>query len=1213
MKTVKTIRTSYLRLIFAVFFLVIFFLFYLFVNDNEKKDVIQAFSQEEYQIDEGFFLPNDITSQVEIGGIELICGTYPLSYTDESVCPKILPFPTKILRDQGYDAILVRGDRGYPMRLTLCLKNIPDSITDAISPFLTEECLRANNINPKELPSPKFPPSAVPPPGSSNEYISIINGGRFRIEGKLPYNQMNRGRRAIGMRITAVGLDSLEESLRNYINTIMDPLLNCLCERRNSDDTCTSCCERNGPCCYTDPITGGCMVRCCSRWCNSGECPPGSNPLNTSPCPTGTSCPSMACQPAACTPPGLIGGHCAAKDSYLCGSRYWDLLGNCDIVGGTNSCGEDRCVDTGFVGIELFDCNDRNSYFCSGGPADNNCNNDSLGIGVYLGQGGGFKIETFSRMANYVANLPGCHDCNNSRTEVECSSSNCNPLNCSCRCCSGSRFCGIRLWPPEVGCLSCDDDSRTTLSFGTLLGFPSLILFSHAFFVYGPSSQPYNTVCGVVPSTYKRDYPGEWINICGCIWNTLLIPLTFSATVCRGGFFTDLLDWLASLFTFLVVCDLQRSLNGAVGNLLKNLGVFPLSIMEKMGACSGNNFDIGVYPELCAGSSLGYSINGLVPILGALNGGSGINVFLDFQERMNTKNSCVIGSCPQYPTQVPASICGNTSSASNVHNCLPDSNSYDIGVYVQQELINELLYLGWTQGYLCQSFKIPPEVAKIVIPGIRQIFPSSTTVTVKFIPVCTNPTPTFQTGGGSSFTINIPEFMVEFTASPSVGPPTNLFDLRVSANVNGVLGRVAGGCHPLDTLCATNPTFKCKRCTAPGVCSTTNIPYGGGWLQITNFSVDTQVFGVIGLNPNINMTPPYTEIGDLIGNLLGGILDQGALRLRIYDLFVVPLVVNNIVSFGFQNNAFVTTLDLPDPLCLNFLLEPGMFSPFAHSLNNIMRYEWPKSLSITDYMLENGEITEEEYKGIIEQFHKRREENFVKTFISVYETDIKGNRLGTLSEDTRFAEVRVPFRQGGVKIKLRAEIQGFYPDGTSEVKFAWKRKNGYFWYNIDGDEFYFKPITRYEEIELLAFVKQKSEPGKPPRELILASDNFPALLRIRKGTLDGEILGPEEVIGGEPVSFEIKPQVDAVYYSIDGGETWSPSIDGSRFSVRFPENLTLVELQVLLEKGEEMGFLTKFIRIEGKGRRGCGSLFGLLPIFGTIAYVLARRSTKKII
>lgn len=728
-----------------------------------------------------------------------------------------------------------------------------------------------------------------------------------------------------------------------------------------------------------------------------------------------------------------------------------------------------------------------------------------------------------------------------------------------------------------------------------------LAVYGIAFLLYGPPAAPdYATPCGNQPASWSTNYPGEWINLCACVQNASLG--SYNAEVCRGGFCGFLMELLVDWGLQDIRCTVVGQLNSLIGGALKSLlGTLPISAMEELGACGTPNYNLGIYPELCASGSLGYSYN-------YSQGGAGLNLFLDTAIQVTTQNSCVIGTCPQYPTQVAASICGDTTASTNVHNCLPNLNNYDIGVFVQQETINELLYMAWTQGYLCQSFNIPREVAQIIIPGVRQLFPSSTTVRVEFRPVCTNPTPTFSTGAGSSFTISIPEFRVRFTATPPSGPAQDLFDLRVSANASGVLQRVIGGCHPNDTLCQTNPTFRCRRCTGVGSCTTDLISYGGGWLQITNFQVDPVVFGVASLNPSINLTPPYTEIGDLIGNLLGGLLDNAALRTRIYDLFIVPLQISGLVNtFGFAHNALVVNLDLPDPFCLNFILDFGNFAPTADVIRKMAKDNyWPVSLSPLSKILESGEITEEQYNEILKELDKQKEQNFIRTFISVYETDEKGNRLGTYAEDSKFVDIKVPFRSKQVKVKLKAEPVGFYPDGTSEIKFAWKRKNGYFWYNIDGDEFYFKPLTRNEEIELFAFVQQKYEPNEPPKSFILAYDKFPAILRVKKGLLDGNIVGPDKVVGGKEYYFEVKPEVEALYYSTDGGNSWSERIEGSRFKVLFPENLTSVEILVEIEKGDEKGYITKVVKIEEQ-KKGCGSLFGIIPIFGMIFFSIFSR------
>ncbi|MEM4326291.1 MAG: hypothetical protein QXU40_03240, partial [Candidatus Pacearchaeota archaeon] len=1149
------------------------------------------------------YYEDNVTYSVALGGIDLICMSYPVENTqDPTQCTPLPRIPYSVLRQQGYDEFFVRAGKVFPYRSTLCADiQLPEKSKEWMI-----ECLRRNGIDPESLPPLNPPPHRLPPPppGGATEYISVLDGKRFSLEGKIsyPFMQFPRMRRALGLRISSAGLQSLETSLQSYINTILNPVANCKCNQRLGNDTCVECCNWNGACCVNDPVSGSCLAYCCLNWCAAGQCAPGSGAGGPpSPCPGGVACPSAACAPSEymCQDIPLF-ADCSSKDSMICGSTD----GSCDMVGGFNSCGQHNCVYIPPLGLQVGDCANFNTFSCTPAPdPDNNCGNDGLYIDI---AGAPVRLETFTRIANYVANITGCpygcpnqNCCNTGQTELTCSSNCGTSQTCSCRCCSGSQAgCGLINWPP--GCPCCDDDMRLSVNFSG-----GLAVYNIAFLLYGEAGSPYSTACGIQAANWKTSYPGEWLNLCACVQDATLG--SYNAEVCRGGFCGFLMELLIDLGIQDIKCTVVGQINSILGGGLKSLmGVLPISAMESLGACGTNQYNLGIYPEFCAGRSLGYSWN-------YSNGGAGAVFFMDLGIQITSPDVCVIGACPPYPTQVPLSICGNTSTATNVHNCLPNNNLYDVGVFVQQEAINELLYLAWTQGYLCQSFNIPPEVAKVIIPGVRQIFPSSTTVRAELRPVCTSPTPTFQTGAGSSFTINIPEFRVRFTATPSVGPSQDLFDLQVAATIGGQLGYTTSSCHPLDTLCASNPMFRCRRCTGVGSCTTDLIPYGPGWLQITNFSADPSVFGVVSLHPQINLTPPYTEIGDLIGNLLGGLLDQAALRTRIFDLIVVPLRLQSLINFGFFNNALVATLDLPDPFCLNFILDFGNFGPNLQMLRMMVENGyWPISVSPASYTLENKEITEEEYENILKEFRKDKEENKIRTFISVYETDQGGTRLGTYAENSKFVDIKVPFSSKGVKIKLKAEFDGFFPDGSSEVKFAWKRRNGYFWNKIDGDEFYFKPLTRYEEIELFAFLKLKSEPGELPKELIVAYDKFPAVLRVKKGTLESEIVGPDKVKSAQMIWFEVRPDVDGLYYSIDGGNTWSERIEGSRFSVVFPEHLTFAELQVLTEKGDEMGFSTKLVRLEKSEKKGCGSLFGLEKIFGFLfGYVFFLYSRKK--
>lgn len=1184
-----------LHSIFGIFFFVFVILSYLVFQTIRKDTNPPAFTQsgEEF-ISEGFYFPDDITMQMIASQYNLSC-RYNEDGRAES-CSLIPPLPYMYLKEAGYDGVLTWMEKAYPYRTTLCA-DIEYPKSDI---RWTIECAMRNGITVDPI-SP--PPEWVRPPGKdgAEEFFSIIDGKRFRPEGKIGYNLMPhaRSRRALGLRITPAAIESLETALENYLNSFLPQLVNCTCGLRFGDNTCTECCVRSTTsCCVSDPLTGSCLVYHCQTWCGAGQCPPssggGGGGLNCA----GISCPGATCAPSTynCSAIPLF-ADCAGKDSMLCQDNG-STGSSCNVVGGTG------CVGLGALNIEGYDCFDYNPgpfpftfprCYLGLGFGDNNCNNDSLSIDIFISS---LALETFSRVANYVSRLLcGSINCNNSNTEIRCSSDCGTSQTCACRCCDDSQAgCGLINWPP--GCPCCDDRIRVGISFGS-----GIVINGMAFLIYGPNAAPgFFTACNASAGSWKPQYPGEWINLCACVRNASFPNYNFQ--VCDFGFLNicgTLMEWFTGADD--VRCQIVNQLNGVLGNALSSLmgtGGGGISAMVSLGACNTNSYNLGIYPEFCAGGSLAYSHN-------FSTGGAGLNIFLDTAVQITQQNSCVIGNCLQYPTQVPASVCGDTSAASNVHNCLPNVNSYDIGLYVQQETINELLYLAWTQGYLCSlSFNIPPEVSKILIPGLRQIFPGSTTVNMQFRPVCTNPTPTFQTGGGSTFSINIPEFRMRFTALPTGSPAQALFDLQASANISGSLQRVIGGCHPLDTLCATNPTFRCRTCTGVGACSTSNIPYGGGWLQVANFSLDTNVFGVISLNPAFNMTPPYTEIGDLIGNLLGGLLDQAALLTRIYNLFVVPLRISSLVHFGFANNALIATLDLPDPFCLNFILEFGNFAPDAAILAAMVEDNyWPDSVSPLKYMLESGEIGEDEYNRIIEEIKRTEEENKIRTTISVYEVDGGGRRLGTYAEDVKFVDIKIPFSSKGVKVKVKSELIGFYPDGSSEVKFGWRRKNGYFWYNIEGDEFYFKPLTRQEEIEIFAYVQRKYEADELPEALILEYDKIPAVLRVRKGMLDVTVVGPDRVRGGRVYDFEVKPEVEALYYSIDGGNSWSERIEGSRFSVSFPEQSTVVEIQVQVEKGEEMGFSIKSVKVEPT--RGCGSLFGIIPFLGILVYSISLR------
>jgi hypothetical protein len=448
--------------------------------------------------------------------------------------------------------------------------------------------------------------------------------------------------------------------------------------------------------------------------------------------------------------------------------------------------------------------------------------------------------------------------------------------------------------------------------------------------------------------------------------------------------------------------------------------------MELIGACNTNAYHIGMYPEFCAGQSLGYPWN-------YANGGAGLVIFSDMTWQLGAAASCVAGGpCPQYPTSVPSTPC-----KSSPQTCLPASG-YDVGIYVDQELINELFYVFWSQGLLCYTFTLSPDQAWMLIPGIRQVVGSPTAVDVSFIPVC-NPTPQFSTSGGT-FTLNIPRFYLRFRTAGG----TQLFDVQMRMTISGQLGYNTTTCHPLDPLCGS--TFRCKRCYSWG-CQDEYVPYGPGYLQITNITIAPVVEDIVNRHPQINATPPYTEIADVIAVLLNGLIDNAAIRTRIYNLLGLLPLKMDLPEFyiGFQNNALVARLTLPKPLCINFILEFGQFSPqigldsseFSEIPPDFQNTPKPKVETIV-VPEENGRISPESIN-----YQEEKREYVINS-----------------DEPIRF--------------KVKSKIDNFYPDENSSVELLWRYEGGYMWHKIENGEFYFKPVSEIT-VEIFTAVRQPAQ------------------------------------------------------------------------------------------------------------------------------------------
>lgn len=1094
---------------------------------------------------------------------------------DASQCSPPPYIPKKEYEMLGIHSFFIRGDRYFPIRESECA-----DLLRASSPEEAEgrnwreamiECLKRHGVKPEEMPPTKIPPNVLPPPPKDEPYtmFSLRNGDKtFEVDPRI-YTKGKIGhggsepfwRRAVGIRITASGLQTLEDSVEGYLNqTVQCTLvngsrrnltkLNCeankACMWTDNNNRCRSCCDSDGSCHpESDPP---------NNWCGNNQCPPGAGAPPEPQCPSGVPCPTFSgCEQSSYECMDIpVFGDCSAYDTYPCDTR----VGGCgDYI--TNDW---QCIYLsqgwgGQIRIELADCPYRNSFSCS--PFTGTCSDDGLVVDAQVAAS---YQELFMRVANYATNLPGCPRCNTPQTEITCSSDCGRGQTCSCKCCSGAQAgCGIFHWPP--GCPCCDDYIR--LRFDLKGGPPAVVAYNLAFLLYGPTWVPYMTACGSPATTFKGSHPGEWLDLCACNQDVYIADYD-SAHICDWGICGALLDLIENFKAHDVKCKVSNILNDMLSGALKSAlsSSLPISLMEAIGACDLTGWDIGAYPEFCAGGSLGYSYN-------YSTGGAGIVLFSDAAARVTARASCVEqqgGGCPHYPTRV-----ASTSCKTNPQACFPNAGGYNIGIYIDQEFINELLYVFWARGFLCFTFRMPWDMAKVLIPGIRQIITTPEDVNVSLVPVCgPTYTPQFSTTGGT-FNVNIPRFLLRFRTATT---NTQLFDIGMRMTLSGQLGMNKTTCHPADTLCPTNPTFRCQVCSISG-CSDQNIPYGPGYFILSNITIDPVVTDISNRHPSIGV-PANTDIADILVTLLNGAVNNSQITTRMYDILgLLPLKLNQINFFGFANNAFLIRYNL-NPFCMNFILDFGNFTP-------------PISK-----MLENGTLV----PGLGSK-SDTEEVPRIETMVSVEGSSAP--RLKLYSSSSTFIHIRIP-SDGRIRFRVMHNIEGVYLDpSTQRVKyFWWPAEGGLFWYKIDGNTFEFRPVKNVEEIEVFAAVEEISEEKGGPFYRIV--DKTPVRIKIERG-LEGQVLGPSELYVGRAAIFEVKSEekIDRISYSLDR-VNWSQFIEGNRFTFT-PEEPGKFKLIVMFESGDMTGYAEKEIEVKGIGGvGGCGRI-GIAGIIGMILII----------
>ena len=1199
--------------IMAVIFLIGVILLPIYLSYKEREKGIGSFETKAFLQPEKEFTFEEASTSITTALIyawhALSCPYRPkmLGPTTDVASPDSCPpgpyVPYREFFDMGIRTFFIRGSEYFPINASVCADIIENKIgkEDVNWREALIECLKRHGVKEEQIPKLK-PPSNILARKEGEvikRLFSLREGDRtFEIKDEEIYPMGKIGHpggepfwwRALGIRITAQGLDILESSVEGYLNQVVSCasegypgvpgnrtrlmcLANAQCARRNGNDTCTSCCDPDGNCRNSSGS---------NNWCGTNQCPPGSA-APSSPCPSGISCPNFSgCGTSSYSCQAVPFGDCGANDSFMCDTN----MGGCAV--GAN---DGLCIYINPLNVEVADCPYFSTFSCS--PFTSTCSDDGLIADIFTNWAG---IETFTRVTNFDPNPPpySCRICNSGQTEVKCSS-DCNTnQSCSCRCCDDAQAgCGLIHWPP--GCPCCDDRVRVRVQIN------NLSLFNLAFLIYGPTTVPFSTACGSPATSWKTGHPGEWLDLCACNQD---VQFTSGGDpdFCDFGFL-NICGFLTDIFVGAdeTRCQLNKQINNLIGTALKSAlsSTLPISAMEKLGACSLSNWDIGIYPEFCAGGSLGYSYN-------YSTGGAGILLFADAAARITAKASCVLGTCPNFPSQVASSSCKGSPQT-----CFPNAPGYNVGIYVDQEFINELIHVFWSHGFLCYNFTIPWDTAKIIIPGIRQAIAIPEPVRIEVHPVCTNPTQTFSTVG-SQFIFNIPAvsgnggLKLRFiTANTN----TQLFDIDLGAVISGNLGFTTAGCHSADTLCSSNPTFKCWVCSG-GSCSWQNIPYGPGYFTLTGITIDPQVVSISNTHPTIG-TPANTDIADLLVVVLDGVIGGTAgstqIATRMYDLFrILPIKLDAINFFGFANNAFLLRYNL-NPFCMNFVLDFGNFAPPAWKLIEKGQLLAPKEL------LEMGEISQEEFEKLSAPRIKTQEE--IETIVEPIREN--GRRIRVYSESSTQLVVR-SFDGGPVRFRVSSAFPKPLTEGSKVKCFWWKIPQGAIWFPVKNGELRYKALNREEEIEVFCAVEEFNEKGGPFYNIV---DQTPIRIKIQNG-LKGVIMGPEKIYAGQNYEFYItiedadfkSSKVDAVSFSLDGVK-FSEFIPGNKFSTSFQE-AGKYKIQVIFESGEYSGYAEKEIEVIGPKGAGCGGLPGIsffipLIIFPSMFFALKKLSNLR--
>jgi hypothetical protein len=327
---------------------------------------------------------------------------------------------------------------------------------------------------------------------------------------------------------------------------------------------------------------------------------------------------------------------------------------------------------------------------------------------------------------------------------------------------------------------------------------------------------------------------------------------------------------------------------------------------------------------------------------------------------------------------------------------------------------------------------------------------------------------------------------------------------------------------------------------------------------------------IVNRHPAINANPPYTEIADVIAVLLNGLIDNALIRIRIYNLLGILPLKMDLSGFyiGFQNNALVARLTLPRPLCINFILEFGEFSPQI-GLASSEFSEIPPDFQIAPKPKVETIVVPEENGRISPESINYQEE--------------KREYVINSDEPIRF--------------KVKSKIDNFYPDENSSVELLWRYEGGYMWHKIENGEFYLKPVSEIT-VEIFTAVRHL------PSGVYTIVDENPVKIKVKKG-LHGKIEGPDKLRPGELGVFEVKADYEnlEISYGVDDGD-FTRFLPTRTIKLRFEEGGKHT-LKVILKSGEKYGVVSKEIEVEGEPAKGCGgpglpfglSLTGIFAIF----------------